>query len=80
MENGLRAELHETVVDGTVARMRLNTSLSIPANGRAELTPAGGHIMIMGLTAPLKVGDTLPIRLIFADGTDMMAYFAVRRN
>lgn len=80
MAAGARAEIHETVTEGDIVKMRMVKALPIPAAGRAELTPAGGHIMIMGLTGPLKVGDTLPMRLKFADGTEMMAYFAVRTN
>ena len=80
MAEGARAEIHETVMDGDIVKMRLVKALAIPAGGRAELTPTGGHLMIMGLKGPLKVGDTLPMKLKFADGSEMMAYFAVRTN
>lgn len=80
MGDGARAEVHETVTDGDIVKMRAVSSLPVPAGGRAELTPAGGHIMIMGLKGPLKAGETLPIKLKFADGSEMMAYFAVRTN
>jgi len=80
MADGARAEIHESVMEGDVMKMRLVKSVAIPARGQAELTPAGGHIMIMGLKGPLKVGETLPVKLKFADGSEMMAYFAVRTN
>lgn len=80
MADGMKAEIHETVAEGDVMKMRHVKAFSIPAGGRADLTPTGDHIMIMGLKAPLKVGDTLPMLLKFADGGEKMAYFAVRRN
>jgi periplasmic copper chaperone A len=80
MADGAKAEIHETVMDGDIVKMRRVQSLPVPAGGRAELTPMGGHIMIMGLKGPLKVGETLPMKLKFADGSEMMAYFAVRTN
>lgn len=80
MADGMKAEIHETIADGDVMKMRQVNAFSIPAGGRADLTPSGGHIMIMGLSSPLKVGDTLPMLLKFADGGEKMAYFAVRRN
>lgn len=80
MADGARAEIHETVTDGDIVKMRMVKSLEIPAGGKAELTPSGGHLMIMGLKGPLKVGETLPMKLKFADGSEMMAYFAVRTN
>lgn len=78
--DGATAEIHETVMDGDIVKMRMVKSLPIPAGGKAELTPTGGHIMITGLKGPLKAGETLPMRLKFADGSEMMAYFAVRTN
>ncbi len=80
MAGGAKAEIHETVMDGDIVKMRMVKAFTVPAGGRAELTPTGGHIMIMGLTTPLKMGETLPIKLKFADGSEMMAYFAVRTN
>ncbi len=80
MGSGMKADLHETVSDGDVVKMRQTGALTIPPGGRAELTPAGGHIMVTGLKSPLKVGETLPMMLKFADGSEKMAYFAVRTN
>ena len=80
MADGAKAEIHETVMDADVMKMRMVKSFAIPAGGKAELTPSGGHIMIMGLKGPLKAGETLPMKLKFADGSEMMAYFAVRTN
>jgi periplasmic copper chaperone A len=80
MAGGARAEIHETVTEGDIVKMRMVKSVPIPAGGKAELTPTGGHIMIMGLKEPLKVGDTVPMKLKFADGSELMAYFAVRTN
>lgn len=80
MADGAKAEIHETVMDADIVKMRMVKSFPIPAGGKAELTPTGGHIMIMGLKGPLKVGETLPMKLKFADGSEMMAYFAVRTN
>ena len=80
MADGAKAEIHETVMEGDIVKMRMVKSLPIPPGGKAELTPTGGHIMVMGLKGPLKVGETLPMKLKFADGTEMMAYFAVRTN
>lgn len=80
MADGMKAEIHETVADGDMMKMRQVKAFSIPAGGRADLTPAAGHIMIVGLQGPLRVGDTLPMLLKFADGGEKMAYFAVRTN
>jgi copper(I)-binding protein len=58
-------ELHTTVRDGSVLRMREVQSVEIPARGRIELRPGGLHVMVMGLDRPLTLGTTLPLTLRF---------------
>ena len=64
-----QAVLHTTEIsaDG-VARMRHVEALEIPAKDVVVLEPGGYHIMLMGLTRPLAVGDMLPATLIFEQG------------
>ncbi len=57
--------LHSTVMDGNVARMRPLESLTLPAGKTIVFEPGGHHIMLMGLEAPLAVGDKVPLTLIF---------------
>ncbi len=58
--------LHESRMEGDVMRMvHLDNGVEIPAHGAAELKPLGLHVMVMGLKAPLKDGETLPLTLVF---------------
>ena len=61
-----KAMLHTTEfsADG-VASMKHVEALEIPADDTIVLEPGGYHIMLMGLTRPLNVGDMLPATLIF---------------
>lgn len=59
-------EIHETIDDNGVMKMRPVTGgFEIPAGGRLELLPGGKHIMLMGLTTPLKEGDEVEVTLTF---------------
>ena len=58
-------ELHSMSMDGTVMRMRQVDGVAAPAGKVIELKPGGLHIMLMGLKAPLKAGDTFPLTLRF---------------
>ncbi|WP_415183672.1 copper chaperone PCu(A)C [Phaeovulum sp.] len=60
------ASVHETDFgsDG-VARMRALDGLAIDAGDIVTLEPGGMHVMLMGLTAPLKAGDVVPATLVF---------------
>jgi hypothetical protein len=59
------AELHETVMEGTVMKMRPVSRLEIPAGERVALEPGGLHIMLKGITQELKPGDTITLTLRF---------------
>ncbi len=60
-----RVEIHTHTMDGGVMKMRQVEKIAIPAGGSALMKPAGDHIMLFGLKAPLKEGDRLPLTLVF---------------
>jgi periplasmic copper chaperone A len=47
-------------------KMRRVESIDLPAGQPVSLKPNGYHIMLMGLTQPLKEGQTFPLTLTFA--------------
>jgi periplasmic copper chaperone A len=60
------ATLHETQMDGDVMKMReLETPLVVPSGTTIDMQPGGTHVMLMGLKAPLKKGETLKLELVF---------------
>lgn len=65
--------LHEMAMDdGGVMRMRAVESLALPSGQTVSLRPGmgGHHVMLMGLTRPLKEGDKVELTLLLqaADG------------
>lgn len=69
---GTVAELHQTTIDenGT-ASMRKMTQFAINPESHLVLNPTGPHIMILGLTNPLKEGDTFKVTLDFENAEDV---------
>lgn len=61
------ASVHEMTVDGNIMRMReVSGGLALPAGKPVTLQPGGYHIMLTGLKAPLKMGQTVRVYLSFA--------------
>jgi copper(I)-binding protein len=61
-----RAEIHESVSKGKTVEMRpLPKGLEIPPNATVELKPGGSHLMLIGLTRPLRKGEQLKGTLNF---------------
>lgn len=58
-------ELHEMKMEGDVMKMRQVDGIELPAGKTIELKPGGYHVMFIGLKAPLKVGDSFPLKLKF---------------
>ena len=59
------AELHTTVRDGDVMRMQPVQAVEVPAGGSVTLRPGGLHLMLVGLSAPMRVGEAVPVTLTF---------------
>ncbi len=61
------AEIHTmSMTADHVMRMREVDSIELKAQEKVNMLPGDGyHIMLIGLTAPLKAGDKLPLVLTF---------------
>jgi copper(I)-binding protein len=60
-----KVEIHETTTEGGMTGMQPVEAIEIPAGGTVRLEPGGFHLMIMELSQPLAVGDTLELELVF---------------
>lgn len=58
-------EIHETVREGDVMRMRPVAAIEIPPGGSVTLRPGGSHVMMTGLSQALRAGTTVPLTLTF---------------
>ncbi len=59
-------ELHETINDGGVMKMRpVPSGFEVPATGALELKPGGKHVMLIGLTKPMVGSEEIEITLQF---------------
>ena len=62
-------EFHLSVIENDVAKMLPQSQLSIEAGASLELKHGGYHLMLMGPKEPLKAGQSIPVILESADGT-----------
>ena len=60
-----RVELHASINDGGTMKMRMLSSLALPANTAVTLQPGGTHIMLTGLRASLAAGTSFDVTLRF---------------
>jgi len=73
-----RVEIHSTVREGDVVRMRERESgVPIPAGGEARLAPGGDHLMFNGLKAPFKVTEPVTATLVFERAGSVSVTFPV---
>jgi copper(I)-binding protein len=72
-------ELHHMSTVGGVMRMRpMVGGAPIGANASLKLSPDGDHLMFIGLTGPLKVGQHVKVVLSFSRAGQVAADFPVR--
>jgi copper(I)-binding protein len=70
--------LHKSDTMNGMASMEDVTSVPVPAGGFVAFAPGGYHLMCMNPTAAMKPGARVPVSLQFADGTRIVAAFAVK--
>ncbi|MGL4446878.1 MAG: copper chaperone PCu(A)C [Shewanella sp.] len=74
------AQLHSMVTEQGVVKMRHVESFAIPSHGSLTLAPAGDHIMLLGLTAPLVPEQQVELQLQFDDGQTMTITLPVAKQ
>ena len=72
------AQLHLHEMKDDVMTMAHVKCLVIPAGGRITMAPGGLHIMLTGLTSPLKEGQQFPLHLAFDAAGDTVVEVAVK--
>lgn len=62
-------EIHQSAMANGVMTMRaLDKGVTIPAGGQVAFAPGGYHFMILNLKAEQKVGQKVPVTLVFDKG------------
>lgn len=73
-----RVEIHETVVENDIARMRRIDSLVVPAHGALAMAPGGMHVMFVGISAPFAAGEAADVTLQFEHAGEVRLALPVR--
>ena len=60
-----KAEVHTTVSENGISRMRPAGPLTVAPGSPVELKPGGYHIMLMDLKTPLAAGQSVAVSLTF---------------
>lgn len=60
-----QTELHETLFEGDMMRMRKIEAIDLAAKATTALKPSGLHVMLIELKQPLPVGQNVPLTLRF---------------
>ena len=64
-------EVHRTVEENGVMKMLPVAAIDLETGKKVQLAPGGYHVMLMDLKRQLKVGETFPITLTFAQAAPM---------
>lgn len=71
-------EIHLSVVESGVSRMRHQEQLAVPAGGSVRLAPGGLHLMLMQPQRTLKPGDRVAVELGCGDHKPASYLFTVK--
>lgn len=71
-------ELHTHINDNGVMRMRKIARIDLPTGVTVNLEPGGLHVMLLGLNRDLNEHDSVPLTLLFSDGSEKPLQLPVR--
>jgi len=63
------AEIHSSSESQGVVHMHAVDAVKLPAGQRVELKPGGFHVMLVGVSHPLREGDRVPLTLTIEDAS-----------
>ena len=58
-----QVEIHRTIIENGVAKMRRQNNLPIPADGSLILEPGSYHLMLLTPKSPLKANDEVTVTI-----------------
>ena len=73
-----RIELHRSIQEDGMWRMRRVPDLLVPAGGEVKMAPGGIHLMLFELERSLREGETMPLTLEFDTGETRQVDVSVR--
>lgn len=73
-----RVMLHKSSMHNGMSSMHMIKQLTLPAHATIKLAPGGYHLMLMQATHKVSPGDSVPITLHFADGSQLEVDFTAR--
>ncbi|CAM5205844.1 Copper chaperone PCu(A)C OS=Castellaniella defragrans OX=75697 GN=HNR28_002649 PE=4 SV=1 [Castellaniella defragrans] len=73
-----QAMMHQTKESGGMSTMSMVHDLSVPAGGDLAFEPGHYHLMLEQPRAGLKVGDTVQMQFVLADGRQFSAACEVK--
>ncbi|NNG21448.1 copper chaperone PCu(A)C [Telluria aromaticivorans] len=62
-------EIHEMTMQDDIMRMRQVPAIRLPAGRTVELKPGSYHVMLLNLRQQIRVGHSVPLKLVF-EGPD----------
>ena len=72
------AAIHSMSMKNGVMEMRELPELALPAGKTVKLAPGGFHIMLFDLKKPLKVGETVPLKLTIRHSDNTLSVIEVQ--
>lgn len=71
-------EIHKTVLEGGISKMRLVETVDVAPHAEARFEPGGMHLMLFAPKHALKAGDTLQLAFSCGGKKRLKANFVVK--
>lgn len=78
-DRALRIEMHESVDEGGMMKMKPVDAVAIPARTEVAFAPGGKHIMLFGINPEAVAQGTIPLTFLFSNGDRIIVDTVVQK-
>ena len=75
----LKVEMHESISEGGVMKMKAIDSVDIPAKGKVAFAPGGKHLMIWGINDTAISRGKMTFTFLLANGDRLLVDAAIQK-
>lgn len=79
-EGAMRIEMHESVEDNGVMKMKALDSVDVPARTEVKFAPGGRHLMIFDINPAMLEEGRMSMTMLFSDGQRLIVDAPIRQG
>ncbi|TNE41510.1 MAG: copper chaperone PCu(A)C [Sphingomonadales bacterium] len=79
-EGAMRIEMHESIEENGMMKMKAIEAVEIPAKGEVKFAPGGKHLMVFDINPAIVENGKMSMTLLFSDGQRLIVDAPIQKG